>query len=741
MSVQLETQPVFEESDPMRLEDLGYHFRQRPFLANRMTQPREGFLDVPGIQQKEFAALLQAAQESLENGTATGIVVWGEPGIGKSHLLARLEKWCEEGNAWCILLQNIHASPGALPSYMLKCAIGQLTLGRRELFRSTPLYKIIEAVIRAFCVGNRNLAHPAFKRFADDWTKRCPEHQSTDWKILKVLWMFFKSSYHSNSKPADDKTARLAIDWLTGEHLEKDELTMIDLDVLQMEGESEEADDDHVLRVLVIVTELARAARRPFLLCLDQVDVLNDERMRALATFLHILLDSSRNLLTIFCGVQEMILKHISKQTIAGADWDRICQAGKIELPRLDGEGTRHIMQKRMENFLEPLKQSPAVWACAESDWLFPLGDKWLARRLREVVDPRPRQVISWAHQRWLEQEKRIAEMGPEKWLKAWELGNGIPANADLTPALLFELIDKKLEERIAEHCSRVELNPSILPPDASHLLGLLDALVEQCNTSPQLGAVKVQTPPAKKGCKPAFDRVIQFSPSDSAKERTVGVVAICTVSRSSMAWALGRLVSPIEPPESVILLVDGRRPLNLAKKGQEYYDTLFAVTNRGKYQKVELGLQELAQLDALQKVINDARAGDLEIDLPDGTSRALTEDDVIASHVRKDRYLSHPLVKRIFASTERSDVVESTEEITVDPFSDGDLRQFILAQLALTMGMTASGLAARFAEERKIDDRLRSGLKASMITVSMQMHKEKLLYATPCDDDLSLLL
>ena len=726
----------------MRLEDLGYHFQQRPFLVNRMTQPGEGFLDVAAIHQTEFSALVAASREALENGAAMGLVVWGEPGIGKSHLLARLDKWGDEGNAWCIFLQNIHASPNMLPSYIVKCAVSQLTRGKREQFRSTPLYEMITAVIRKLAVGERKFALPAFQQFAEELTKRFPEHESTDWKILKVLWIFFRSSYQSNNKPADDRTARLAIRWLIGDRLAPDELKKVDLNPSAIDEDSDETDDEHFVRVLVILTELARGNSMPFILCLDQVDVLNDERMTALATFLHILLDSSRNLLTIFCGVQELLLKHVNTQTIAGADWDRISQAQPIQLARLDADGTRQILQRRMESFIEPLKQLPAVWECVQDDGLFPLGGKWLAQRLAEVLDPRPRQAIRWAHQRWLDQEKRLAELGPERWLREWESGEGIQAKAEITPELLAELIDKKVENRVAEQCSRLELDPSKLPPDASNLLGLVDALLEQCRTEPRFGLVKVSAPPPpKKNCKRVYDRLIQGRCPENGKDRVVGIVAICTADRASMAWALGRLVDYKEPPESVLLLIDRRRPLTLAKKGQEYYDVLFAAKNRGRYQKVELALHEVAQLDALQKVINDARAGDLEIDLPDGTTRVVAEKEVIASHLRKNRYWDHPLIQRIVAPVGPSDRTESEEEISVDPFDEDDLRRFIRSQLALTMGMTASGLAARFTEERGLPEQHRTILKAAIISLSMQMHKEKLLHASPCDDDLSLLL
>ena len=247
------------------------------------------------------------------------------------------------------------------------------------MFRSTPLYEIIAAVIRKLSVGDKAACAPAFRRFAAGLTRDFPEHESMDWKILKVLWAFFRSAYQSSHKPADDPAARLAVRWLIGDRLERDELRRIDLDLPASDDDSDEMQDEHVLRVLVVLTEFAREGSKPFMLCLDQVDVLNDDRIRALATFLHILLDSSRDLTTIFCGVQEMLLDHVNRQVIAGADWDRIRQCEPVQLARLDAEGTRQILQRRLENFIEPLMQLPEIKECVHNDGLFPLGSRWLA--------------------------------------------------------------------------------------------------------------------------------------------------------------------------------------------------------------------------------------------------------------------------------------------------------------------------------------------------------------------------
>ena len=133
------------------------------------------------------------------------------------------------------------------------------------------------------------------------------------------------------------------------------------------------------------------------------------------------------------------------------------------------------------------------------------------------------------------------------------------------------------------------------------------------------------------------------------------------------------------------MILVDQRRPLDLAKKGREYLDTLLAAKQCGKYEKVELSLGEIAELYALQKkVVSDVRTGDLELDLPDGSTRRLREEDVLASHVRKKRLAVNSLLQRIFAGREpATPPVAREEEMAVGPFDEDDLRRFIRAQLA----------------------------------------------------------
>ena len=197
---------------------------------------------------------------------------------------------------------------------------------------------MIADVIRKYNVEKDD--RDAFRRFRAGLIERSPETESMDSEILQALWAFYRLSRPSHGAATEDQDAYFAVRWLSGDRLEREELWRVRLKPSLTDDNLDEVDDEQVMRMLVMLSELPRAASKPFLLCLDQVDVLDDDRMRALATFLHILLDSSRNLLTVFCGVQEMIVHHRNRQTITGADWERICQGEELDLPRLDASGT-----------------------------------------------------------------------------------------------------------------------------------------------------------------------------------------------------------------------------------------------------------------------------------------------------------------------------------------------------------------------------------------------------------------
>ena len=109
MSTTFKTVAPPDQSGGLQLDDLGYLFQQRPFSLDRITESGIGGLDVPEIHDKPFQKLVAKAKESLQSGQAVGVVFWGEAGIGKSHVLARLFDWArkEAPAAFCCRISTV----------------------------------------------------------------------------------------------------------------------------------------------------------------------------------------------------------------------------------------------------------------------------------------------------------------------------------------------------------------------------------------------------------------------------------------------------------------------------------------------------------------------------------------------------------------------------------------------------------------------------------------------------------
>src|SRR4051794_14746520 len=72
-----------------------------PFLDNRVNGPSARDVDVGSIHRAAFDRLLTLAREAHQARRGIGAVLWGEAGIGKSHLLSRLGRWAGQGARAC----------------------------------------------------------------------------------------------------------------------------------------------------------------------------------------------------------------------------------------------------------------------------------------------------------------------------------------------------------------------------------------------------------------------------------------------------------------------------------------------------------------------------------------------------------------------------------------------------------------------------------------------------------------
>ena len=155
-------------------------------------------------------------------------------------------------------------------------------------------------------------ATAAYLRLAEELIARNPNAGADARRVYQVLFGFFLSAYSRRWPGGDELRARLAVRWLSGDDLEAEEAGQLGLSPSgRSDGLDSLPDDQAIESVLIALGEHARLYDQALLLCFDQVDNLNAEQIRALAQFLHPLIEHARNLLVVTSGVQQKLLEFV----------------------------------------------------------------------------------------------------------------------------------------------------------------------------------------------------------------------------------------------------------------------------------------------------------------------------------------------------------------------------------------------------------------------------------------------
>jgi hypothetical protein len=131
----------------------------------------------------------------------------------------------------------------------------------------------------------------------------------------------------------------------------------------------------------------------------------------------------------------------------------------------------------------------------------------------------------------------------------------------------------------------------------------------------------------------------------------------------------LKRILSQLNEPDAVdevILLLDGRQPLQLAAGGKERLKELNAGDH--PFSVETLSFEQYAALEALESVVGLAKAGDLALKSPDGEESTVSEDAVYESHHREQRYLNSAVLKRLIAVPDAHAGGDTIEGSDVNP-------------------------------------------------------------------------
>lgn len=616
-----------------------------PFLDCHGKGSIAGDADVPAVHRAAFERLVELAAHALRGNFGLGVLLSGEPGVGKSHLLGRLRRWAARDDRACYAcLTDLHAAPERLPCSIRRTVLSLFTDGRSDDFDNTPLFHLIHAGVNR--AVSQKLQHYGWGTLESLFLAWLDAPTPAERTAGQVLFRFFKSVVRVRQRKEDGNCAVQAARWLAGYSLGPAETRGAGLPPCPVNSAAGEHEQQ--LAPLLALSRLAGLCGRPFILALDQWDYFEHAQASALAGFFKRLLERASNLLHITIGTPTTLTRWREQGLLNDETWARLAQF-EVQLEPVIAADALQIVAERLRRVIEPHADLPAVQECMQDDLLFPLGRRWKDRYLADGADLRPRDVLQWAAAGWRAEQQAI--QADSEWLKQWsnrQTTNGPCTSVVPTDAEAQAAIDRCVADQVAAcHAWRVR-GGATLPPDDGHLDGLLFSLLGQWRAvDHSCGICALER---QQGDERGHDRPGEFfvvhRQTETGCLRT-GVLTLTTTSPSCVANALGWLTEQARSMDRLLLVTDERFGLPLGAKGLEYLHALEALGTE-KFHRVNLALDEYMRLDALQAVVALARAGDLEIEHSSGAACVLTECDVIHAHQRLNQYRSCRIVREI---------------------------------------------------------------------------------------------
>jgi|GEM_PF-3205757 len=734
---------------PALLEQFFNKFRQEnPFNNNRITAPGRTATHVPEIHAQAFQQLIYFINQARRGEQGVGVMVHGEAGIGKSHLLAQACAWAEEQGAIYVFLHNLQAAPERIPRYILKSIMQKIAVNFHDDCNKTIIMKIMQNIIKNGIINDKSKIADSNKLrlYCNQYIKKSNSHYN-DAQAFDIIFELFIRCYMKNKVKEKNEFFSLALNWLSGNAIDKEDAKKFDLPLeANEEGICKLIDDEEISSVISALSHLALLNGIPIILFFDQVDNLKDEQVRNLSIFIQALLDHIPNLCVVTSGVQNTLVEFKARGVIEDAAWDRLAKE-KILLQRISASEAKYLLQSRLENYLAPFIHAPEIAAKLQHDSFFPLGQHWVSQLLGETLEFRSREVINKARDGFRRQQSALqVAQSDEVWLRHWPT-DMVPIFSEKDEAV----IDAVLAQRLQENIEQRKRDPAGLPPDASNLCGLLAAVLAHCapEFAPEYPVLGIETPGVINKRKPAYQLKVKTTDSVGVTI-TTGITVSATHSKISTLWSLRRILEDLDKnpdyPQRVILVTDARIPLinSLGKDGRSYHDKLRA-NHADRFQEIELEFKHYLELDALQTLVGDARCGDIDIVFPDGRYLALKEQEAIASLHRRNCYRQHPLLQVLLQSTplaksSTQEVISTCFDIHAKKLDSLDIEQYIMAQLGLNMGMSSLEVTNKYIHHKKAAERDKDAYHDLIKKHCLALGKAGKINVTPMGELLSLM-
>ena len=579
-----------------------------PFRETIVASPWEvARVDVPTIHGRVFEECLRGIEHVCQSHHSAALLIHGEAGSGKTHLLSRL---------------RAHLTPQApTATDRDECLFVwvRLQTSPRMIWR-TLRRTLVDDWFRPVCGLRSQFDRILFHRLAEI---RVAEYDLEPWYEYML-----EEDRDGLRQLMEQIAARLDLDrntavafehlafgrhirdlraWLRGDSLPEAALARIDL--APDEGTDDEQ-EDHSRQVVLMLCRLA-GNDLPIVLSFDQVEALQTapgdrDGLFAFGQLMSTLHDGTQNVLLISC-VQSAFAAELKAQ-VRQADYARMTSFDTLSLAPLDRRQAEQLITARLAEAIDPIPvnvhEKPG-WPLESSEFaeLVAKGDLSPRRLLGLCAERFESWVRSAQHDRTGSVDSTIVDIEPAR--KPKSLPNEEPARDKRVAAFLDDAWNARVEQSLSANLTErtEDLVPSAVP--------LLVRLA-----IPQWTQVSNEQLP---------DVSLVF---DGPTGRTG--VAVCTQSHmNSLTARLKRLKNQFASRRLARLIVV--RGAALSKTAKVARQTLNELEVQGAV-IAHPSTQVLAALDALRSLLSDAKSGDLAHDWE--TVSPQTVEEWLKSHL-----------------------------------------------------------------------------------------------------------
>jgi hypothetical protein len=547
---------------------------RNPFLQNRVDtawDTRSIATDVPAINDEAFQHVLRTIAEVRASRQSHGLLLQGEPGSGKTHVLNRVRRWIQQDeHAWFVYILPITA-PDRVYRDILQATANDITRGAPDTHGTTQLavavarlfMSDINAPIREIADWWRRVMdeYPAGEALADYLIKHLDVFVlplNLDGSVVRVVAQFLAG-----------RNRAAARDWLLGRSLPDETLATLGV-AFNLDEES---------TALTALSTLIRLGSdfSTVVFAFDQIEGLQidpDDRT-GLLSFAHAatqLLAQHENVAVITCAQVHFV--GTLEEIVGRALFDRIAER-KSSLKLLTTSDATQLVQQRLRTdtdieqvrVFEKAPTAEPVWPLTRSQIellsIPVVSARTLLMRCRELFE-------AWQH--------RTVDAGVTT----------PPPEAAAAPQSLDDVWETALDEE--------RDRPSPLIDDGVIIDGLLRAV---------------------DGIRVKAERATKIKDVDVVIERDGAKIAVAVCNAENMTSLASRLrrlgqLNAQKKFDELVIIRDQRLPIKATAKATQQRLRELA---EGGARVVRLSAESYAALAALRRLLADAAAGDLTLD------------------------------------------------------------------------------------------------------------------------------